>query len=361
MTTRHADGDTRARPPASFREPGASCPRHAWTSRILGACVLLALALAVWRDRASPVAGALRLNEPIAGLLSVRFKGQGRVVPPALYLLVHGPAENTLDLVVIPASTPVARESTGRKRGRTLADVYGEEYATDGLIPGASRAMAGAALALLRADASWPRRRPPAFWLELELPADARPAFPDEMKRRLVAWAKDPLFWPRFPAAARGILGNDIAGLKPYDAFLLATRYQRLDPERVHLGRMPGPELISPFLKAVFSHAAGLPETDGPVTVEVLNAMGTAGVAFKATKVLRWKGFDVVHFGDARVRERTTRFMDRVGRPDGTRAVIAALGCPDSEVLTAMEERPRASVMVLIGGDYARCSQLREE
>lgn len=328
--------------------------------RVLFACLLAALALFAALDAASPVAKLLREGRPIVGLLSVRSAGQGRVVPPALYLFVYGPVVRTADLVLIPASTRLPKE-TRRWNRRTLADIYGNAYVPEGSIPRAASAMGEAALEFLTETTPWPKSAEhptPVFRIQTQLSGGLRPGFPREMRTWIAEAARSPFFWFRLSLAAPALLQGEVSGLGLYDMLLLARELRRLEPERFHLSRLADPRLAGPLLGRVFARAAGLPPPSGTATVEVLNAAGTAGVALKATKLLRLRGFDVVHFGNARSKERRVRVIDRGGQTTAARSILQALGCPRIDVLTSLELRPRAGVTVILGRDYTRCAHL---
>jgi len=307
----------------------------------LACCLVVAAAFSLRLDRSSRVASEVRAGSPVMGFALLRFKGQDRVVPPALYLAVYAPRARSLDLVVIPPSMPVA-DGQGP---RTLADVYGasKDPRQGGLD------MAAAALSRLERTPPWPSGRGLDFSLSLELEARARPAYPRETKRRLVSWLADPLFWFRWTKPPLGA----------YDTLVLARELRRLGPADIRLSSLQDPALTEAWLGRVFGRDAGLPEDAGPATVEVLNASGAPGVALRATKLLRLHGFDVVHFGNAPATEAGLSITDRAGRPGSARAVAALLGCPDLDILTAMEERPRAAMLLELGHDYERCSGLR--
>jgi hypothetical protein len=69
--------------------------------------------------------------------------------------------------------------------------------------------------------------------------------------------------------------------------------------------------------------------TQGRVRIEVLNAGGAAGMARRATSVLREAGFDVVSYGNLSSTfdpSRPSSVIDRVGRMDIAQAVANTLG-----------------------------------
>lgn len=302
----------------------------------LAALVLMALcAGAAWLDAHSPAAGALRRRRPVWGLAALREKGRPDVVAPALYLLYHDPRRGTLDLVSLPPGMPAG--------GKTLADAYSQ--ALPGGPEAAAKTMADAAAESLKAVPGWPTEAEgPLLRAVALVPASSRPGSPGSTRRRLAAAAEDPFLWLR-------------ARARRWDDAVLTRALRAVDPAQVRAARWPAPELAPAFAAYL---ASGRADDDkrGVVTVEVLNAGGPPGVALKATKVLRWAGFDVVHFGNAAAPEAATSATDRVGHPEAARAALAALGCPKAESLTAFEPSPLTMTSVTVGGDYASCSRL---
>ncbi|HBL16348.1 MAG: hypothetical protein A2X36_16560 [Elusimicrobia bacterium GWA2_69_24] len=338
--------------------------RSIWTGRALAACVLAALAGAAWLDRSSAPAKILRRMDSMTALVSMRFQGQAGVLPPTLYLAVYSPATHSLELAVIPPQTPRPQQPQ-EKAPRTLADTYGAVYARQEDSGAAAEAMSRDALALLAQDPLWPRDGGgrPDFWLELEVPAEVRPAFPQELRSWLAPLLAKPLFLIDFVRAA----GRDAGAVRwtdpphLYDLLLIGRELGRLSVRDIRLAQFPSSRrLLHPFLGGVFSRARGMPEGPAALTIEVLNASDQPGIALRATKLLRLQGLDVLHFGNAAGGEARTRFLDRTGRNGAARSVAAALGCPEEEVLSALEENTQVSVTAVIGRDHGRCTRLRE-
>ncbi|OIO07157.1 MAG: hypothetical protein AUJ52_10765 [Elusimicrobia bacterium CG1_02_63_36] len=340
-----------------------------WAAAALIACVAAAAALEV----RSETAARLRDGKPLTGLLSIRHEGQEGVTPPALYMAAAGPRGGSLDLVRIPPDFPVFERGPGGEaiNLRTLADVYGQAYGPDRRLDRADETIEEAALTMLQSDPAWPEERggpfrdsdrPAAldFHLRLSVGAGARPGFPREMRRLLADRLEDPLFWPRFAADAPALRARERAGRGAYELLLLARDFRRLSPARLRLSELTDPALSHRLLARVFARAAGAPEPEGPVDAEVLNGTDSDGLALKATRLLRLRGFDVVHFGSTRPLEHTTRFLDRAGNADGAAAIAHSLGCAAPEVVTALEARPRAAVTVVLGQDFASCRALAE-
>ncbi len=85
------------------------------------------------------------------------------------------------------------------------------------------------------------------------------------------------------------------------------------------------------------------------IKVEVQNATATRGLARRATLYLRYRGFDVVSFGNASERRDSTIVLDRAG--DADRAALVARA-----MKAGVESRPDSSryldVTVLVGKDW---------
>lgn len=101
-------------------------------------------------------------------------------------------------------------------------------------------------------------------------------------------------------------------------------------------------------LAGAFGGSARAPEGTR-VKVEVLNATHTRGLARRATRLLRDRGFDVVELGTTAPRDSTVVF-DRSGHPEWARLVAEALGG------ARVESRPDSSryldVTVLLGASW---------
>lgn len=341
--------------------------------RWAAAAMILCLAGASVLEVRSETAARIRAGKPLTGLLSVRAEGQEPVTPPALYLAVVGPRRGSLDLVRIPPDFPVFERGTAgeAKNLRTLADAYGDAYAPERRLDRAEETIEDAALTMLQSDPAWPEdpgdaagedARPAALDLRLRLTvaADAKPGFPREMRRVLAERLEDPLFWPRFAVGAPALAAGERAGLDPYEWVLLAREFRRARTRRLLLSELTDPALSHRLLARVFARAAGAPESAAPVDAEVLNGSGSGGLALKATRLLRLRGFDVVHFGNTGSPEKATRFLDRAGGAEGAAAVAEALGCRSPEIVTALEARPRAAVTVVLGQDFASCRDLAD-
>ena len=86
------------------------------------------------------------------------------------------------------------------------------------------------------------------------------------------------------------------------------------------------------------------------IRVEVLNASNVQGLARRATRHLRDRGFDVVYFGTEREKRESTIVLDRAGQTEWARLVATALGGVPTD------SQPGSSrsldVTVLLGPDW---------
>ena len=86
------------------------------------------------------------------------------------------------------------------------------------------------------------------------------------------------------------------------------------------------------------------------VRVQVLNATRTRGLARRATRYLRGRGFDVVEMGTVREQRDSSLVLDRSGHPAWAGRVAAALGG------ARVESRPDSAryldVTVLVGASW---------
>jgi hypothetical protein len=91
------------------------------------------------------------------------------------------------------------------------------------------------------------------------------------------------------------------------------------------------------------------------IRVEVLNATRTRGLARRATRHLRDRGFDVVGTGNADAPLDSTLVLDRSGHPEWARLVAEALGG------ASVESRPDTSryldITVLLGASWTPSSE----
>lgn len=107
--------------------------------------------------------------------------------------------------------------------------------------------------------------------------------------------------------------------------------------------------LMAPSLGRMELAGARAPEGTR-IRVEVLNATRTSGLARRATRHLRDRGFDVVGMGNADALQDSTVVLDRTGHPEWAALVAEALGG------ARVEPRPDTSryldVTVLLGSSW---------
>jgi hypothetical protein len=87
------------------------------------------------------------------------------------------------------------------------------------------------------------------------------------------------------------------------------------------------------------------------IKVQVLNGTKTSGLAAKATRYLRDRGFDVVEAGTSSTPAERTQILDRSGKHEAARLVALALSVPRAE---AIRDTSRyVDVTVILGPDWS--------
>jgi hypothetical protein len=94
-----------------------------------------------------------------------------------------------------------------------------------------------------------------------------------------------------------------------------------------------------------------IPSYDARIRVEILNAGGVRGMAAEARDALRERGFDVVHYGNARTfGQEVSVVLHRGGGLEAARSVAAALGI--AEVRSEPDSTLLVEVTVLLGSAW---------
>lgn len=255
------------------------------------------------------------------------------------------PAERRLKALALPADTAVDA-SMARTLGqvpRAAASRRAALAVTEALFKGK-----GALLSL-------------PHWVEAELPGRtmAAPDFilaaAEGAARRWTLSAE--AAWRLSFAAAR-VASQGRSDLSAYDLLLLAAETLRCADvapaapagRRTRERFEPAAEGLEE-LKARFLGDEPAPAGSAP-TAEVLNATGRAGLALDATKVLRWRGVDVVQFANSDDVRRSSLVIDRTGRRREAEQVRRALGLR-TRVLTMPDPSRLAQVSVLVGDDFS--------
>ncbi|MFA6093802.1 MAG: LytR C-terminal domain-containing protein [Elusimicrobiota bacterium] len=285
-------------------------------SHLLLGAAAAGLALLAIAETLSPVARELRQTRPLLGILVLEDSSRTRTT----YAAVYGPAARTLDLVELPSNE-------------------NDPWALIAGIP----------------DQPWASG--PAFSCRVRLRAQSSPSS-WELAAALSKASSDPLFWPRLPKSLRPI--RKIEGAGALDALRLAWRFSRLRSGAVAVSKLPAPAERAAFLAGLLGRAQGLDAAEHPLepTAEILNASDAPGVALKATKILRLRGIDVVHFGNSASPEPVSRIIIRSGAPEAAAAAAEALGCPGIDTFTEILPDAQAAVTVVLGLDYGRCARI---
>jgi hypothetical protein len=111
---------------------------------------------------------------------------------------------------------------------------------------------------------------------------------------------------------ARWIVGAGVGVIVGVGAALALARRHPAPVRATALGRLVTKEVTAP------------PNTR--VRVEIINATKTRGLARRATRLLRDRGFDVVTFTTSSTLQDSTVVLDRTSHPDWAKLVGQALG-----------------------------------
>lgn len=308
--------------------------------RALAALLLAALGALAWVESRSALAEAVRGGKPWLCWLALKPPLSGDEAP-MLFLALYRPARRTLDLVYMPENA--------REEGQSLSEIYrrGRHEAPKGQAAGA---MSKAAWNRTLPDLPGPPENSPGFiYVEPEEPLEGTEP-PLAAKAWILGWSRGLTFWTRlFKSLLRPPPMEST--LSRFDLLLLALEIHRLPPEAVHPAWLPDKDSRRPLFGRLLSPGSATPSS--PITVEVLNASERKGLASEATKVLRWKGADVVNYGNTAGPRSRTLIYDRAGVIENAALVREMLGCPDAQTLTQVSSKRLVEVSVILAEDCA--------
>jgi len=111
--------------------------------------------------------------------------------------------------------------------------------------------------------------------------------------------------------------------------------------------------LVAIFLYSLFTRPPRKPPaTSHMVTrVQVLNGCGVDGLAAKAAKFLRLKGYDVVDVGNTPLLLESL-VVDRVGNRDAARKLAKLLGVGEENIIQQSCDYLELDLTVILGKDY---------
>jgi len=282
-------------------------PRRAIAvERSLAALILAAAAAAAWATRDCELSSHIQNGTP--WLAWIEARQPSRSLPPSFHLAAYDPVSRRLSIAHLPGKTKL----------NDLPPIEGSS----------------AAMTHLRADL-------PAL-LEEDEPSV-------ETSRILKARTNSPRAWL---SAARALIVGTLSGDgSPLENFIFALELRSVRLESLRASRMPENAGSSELLGRVLAKDS-LPTRQKAITAEVLNGVGEAGLASRASKMLRLKGIDVMAMGGLSPRRRTLVY-DRVG--DFRRAAEArdGLGCPSARAATRVDPSRAVDVSVALGEDCA--------
>lgn len=346
------------------------------TERLIFGGFLAILLVTAWMSASSDTSAQMRAPAPWIAWLALRGANPDSSNPPAFYLLLYRWDDRVLHAIQIPetraslkAYAAALRRSPGEPSdgavpvaGNALKTAGPNNFVTnnpsslreDGVehdSPAAERAL------IQFHDAELQNWISPQLSLRWKSNL-ANPGSLEEVKVWMLSWPRTFRFWLALPGVLETLRRSGNPKPSAYDVAVLAWEAFRLEPNSLRLHALP-PERDRAIFFSLINNTALPGAQPKPTTVDILNASGEPGVALQATKVLRWRGLDVVNFGNAAAPSPSTRFIDRTALFSEAAAVARALGCDHPEIADEMDSGRRERVTVILGEDFRSCASLR--
>jgi LCP family protein required for cell wall assembly len=174
----------------------------------------------------------------------------------------------------------------------------------------------------------------------------------------------NPLNWPRIPAVAAAISKSIKTDVTPLDAIALGAAMLRSPGGPDHLvidtsladvltGQdgaylLQAKPTLQPTVAQFLGHPAGTPVT--PVSVEVLNAAGVAGLAARTADRLTQAGYTIANVADAPKQQSQTTILAKPAAMTAANRIASTLGVPTSRI-SSSPSLSTADVQVTLGPD----------
>jgi LCP family protein required for cell wall assembly len=175
----------------------------------------------------------------------------------------------------------------------------------------------------------------------------------------------NPLNWPRLPAVAAAISSSIKTDVSPLDAVALGAAMLRDpgDPDHLVIDTslaapitgedgaylLQAKPTLQPTVAQFLSHPSGSTSA-APVSVEVLNAAGVAGLAARTADRLTQAGYTIASVADAPRSQAQTTIAAKPGAAAAANQIASTLGVPTSRVTTS-PSLTTADVQVTLGPD----------
>ncbi|MBV9595605.1 MAG: LCP family protein [Chloroflexi bacterium] len=174
----------------------------------------------------------------------------------------------------------------------------------------------------------------------------------------------NPLNWPRIPAVVAAISTSIKTDLSPFDVVALGAAMLRSpgDPDHLVIDTSLATELtgedgayllqakpsLQPTVAQFLAHPSGV--AAAPVSVEVLNAAGVAGLAARTADRLTQAGYKIANVADAPKLQSQTTIMAKPSATSAANQIASTLGIPTSRVTTS-NALTTADIQVTLGPD----------
>jgi LCP family protein required for cell wall assembly len=177
----------------------------------------------------------------------------------------------------------------------------------------------------------------------------------------------NPLNWPRLPAVVAAISSSIKTDVSPLDAVALGAAMLRSpgDPDHLVIDTslatpitgddgaylLQAKPSLQPTVAEFLSHPLGSTSaSSAPVSVEVLNGAGVAGLAARTADRLTQAGYTIANVADAPRQQAQTTIMAKPASVSAANRIASTLGIPTSRVTTS-SGLTTADVQVTLGPD----------
>jgi polyisoprenyl-teichoic acid--peptidoglycan teichoic acid transferase len=170
----------------------------------------------------------------------------------------------------------------------------------------------------------------------------------------------NPMNWPRLPAVAAALSTSIRTDISPLDAIALGAAVLRSPGDADHLvidtslasevTGADGAYLLQPkpSLQTTVAQFLSHPSST-PLSVEVLNAAGIAGLAGRTAERLTQAGYTVANVADAPARQAQTSIAARPSARPAAEQIAAAVGIPASRITT--NSSLTSDIQITLGAD----------
>ncbi|OGS27326.1 MAG: hypothetical protein A2297_05545 [Elusimicrobia bacterium RIFOXYB2_FULL_48_7] len=169
---------------------------------------------------------------------------------------------------------------------------------------------------------------------------------------------KNPLIILRIPRLLKCVMESPHTDLNFYDILTLMLELKKADFSNLRKAQLPGKFFYNYWLKddeeiakvLDLVYGSGTEYNQSKITVEVLNASQSPGIALEVTRKLRDNGFDVINYQNCPTKSKKTTVIDRIGNLRAAQQVAGLM--LTEEIFTRYDSKRLVDISVYIGEDY---------